>query len=202
MKRFFVGIALIALLGAALGVAWGYYFAHSKLILPDSSVNIPLKPFEFTVKQGASLKSLSRQLTDAGLLPEPQLFWLIGRLTSQATGIHAGTYRLEAPLTPLELLQKLNDGDVVAISVTFVEGITFADMRARLEKSENVKVTLKGLSNADVLKRIGATESHPEGLFFPDTYRFPLGATDGDARRAFSFSCSDHSRRVRVVGRQ
>ena len=112
MKRFALSIIAIALLGAALGAVWGYHFAHSKLILPNSSASTmpqPPPPFEFTVKQGASLKSLSKQLTDAGLLPEPKLFWLIGRLTNQATGIHAGTYRLEAPLTPLELLQKLND---------------------------------------------------------------------------------------------
>lgn len=180
MRRFFLSMFMLALLGAALGVVWGYHFAHSKLTLPNSSASTLATPFEFTVKQGASLKSLAKQLTAAGLLPEPQLFWLIGRVTNQATGIHAGTYRLEAPLTPLELLQKLNDGDVVAISVTFVEGITFADMRASLEKSGDVKVTLKGLSHAEVLKRIGAAESNPEGLFFPDTYRFALGATDAE----------------------
>jgi UPF0755 protein len=129
LKRFVLAVVLLVIVGSALVAGWAYQFAHNNLTLP-------VTPFEFTVKQGASLKGLSKQLTDAGLLPEPQLFWLIGRLTNQATGIHAGTYRLDKPVTPIELLRKLNDGDVVAISITFVEGITFADMRARLGKTE------------------------------------------------------------------
>ena len=73
-----------------------------------------------------------------------------------------------------------NDGDVVTIAITFVEGITFAEMREHVERTQQLQMTLKGLSNADVLKKIGATEASPEGLFFPDTYRFSAGTTDLD----------------------
>lgn len=173
---------LLLLVFASIGVivAWLYYFAHHNLPLPAVSAKTVLtaSAFDFTVKPGASLKALSKQLTEQNLLPEPQSFWLLGRLTNQATGIQAGSYRLDTAVTPLELLQKLNDGDVIPVSVTFIEGSTFADMRARLEKTDGVKVMLKGLSNTEVLKRIGATESYPEGLFFPDTYRFATGSTD------------------------
>ncbi len=181
MKRFLASTFVLALTVAILGAGWFYSFAHSNLPLPQPqspTAGQPAVPFEFMVKPGASLKSLSRQLTETGLLPEPQMFWLLGRLTNQATGIQAGTYRLESPVTPLQLLQKLNDGDVVPVSVTFVEGTTFAEMRARLAKTENVKATLAGLSDAEVLQRLGATEAYPEGLFFPDTYRFSAGTTD------------------------
>jgi UPF0755 protein len=177
MKRLFI-FSLLAVVAAIAGAAgWLYYFAHNSLPLPMSAAG-SLAPFEFVVKPGASLKTLSKQLTDQKLLPEPQSLWILGRITNQATGIQAGSYRLESAVTPLELLQKLNDGDVIAVSVTFIEGSTFADMRARLEKTGGVKETLKGTSNAEVLKRIGATETHPEGLFFPDTYRFAIGTTD------------------------
>ena len=53
-------------------------------------------------------------------------------------------------------------------------------MREQLEGSRELQITLKGLSNAEVLKRIGATEPNPEGLFFPDTYRFSAGSSDLD----------------------
>ncbi len=152
---------------------WFYYYANSPLPLPMS-------PFAFTVKPGASLKSLARQLTDANLLPEAQSFWLLGRATSRATGIQAGTYNLTEPITPLALLQKLERGDVISVSITFVEGITFAEMRAQLESVNELKATLRGASTADVMKRIGAAEPNPEGLFFPDTYQFSAGASDLD----------------------
>lgn len=171
MKRLFLTLFALFFAAAVAVVGWFYFYANNPLPLPQ-------KPFEFTVKQGASLKSLSRQLTDAGLLPEAQSFWLLGRASDQATGIQAGTYRLTESITPLALLKKLNDGDVVTIGLTFVEGITFAEMRAQLESAVGLQITLKGLSNNDVLKKIGATESNPEGLFFPDTYRFSAGSTD------------------------
>ena len=169
---------LLALIGSAFAIVavvagWFYFYANAPLSPPQI-------PFEFTVRQGTSLKSLSRQLTDTGLLPEAQSFWLLGRAMSQATGIQAGTYRLTAPLTPLTLLQKLNDGDVITVALTFVEGTTFAEMREKLESVGELKITLKGLSNSDVLKLVGAIESSPEGLFFPDTYRFSAGTSDLD----------------------
>ncbi len=170
MKRLVaILLVLVAVLGGALS-AWYYQFATSPLPLPTT-------PLEFTVKPGTSLKMLSRQLTGVGLLPEPQMFALLGRIT-QASAIQAGTYRVDTPLTPLELLRKLNDGDVVPVSVTFVEGTTFAEVRAQLERTEKVKVTLRGMSDAEVLKRLGAVETHPEGLLFPDTYRFAAGTSD------------------------
>ncbi len=170
MKRIFVAIVFALFLVAGALAAWFYNFANNPLPLPST-------PFEFSVKPGTSLNGLSRQLTGAGLLPEPRMFALLGRIT-QATAIQAGTYRLDAPTPPLLLLQKLNDGDVVPVSVTFLEGATFADIRNQLEHTDKVKVTLKGLSDAEVLKRIGASETHPEGLLFPDTYRFAAGTTD------------------------
>ena len=101
-------------------------------------------------------------------------------MTDKAAGIQAGRYRLDKPLTPLELLKKMNDGDVVPVLVTFVEGITFAEMRAQLERDSRFKTTLKGLTDSEVLKRLGMEERNPEGWFAADTFRFTDGATDAD----------------------
>ncbi len=171
MKRLLSWLFVAALLAGGATGFWFYSFANAPLPLPAT-------PFEFTVRSGASLKSVSRQLHEATLLPDSQTFWLLGRFTDQATGIQAGTYRLDKPASPLEILKKLNDGDVVPVSVTFVEGITFAEMRRQLEATPEVKVTLKGLPDGEVLKRVGAIETHPEGLFYPDTYRFAAGTSD------------------------
>ena len=172
MKRV---LALFAMLLAAAAVVIGacaYHFAHSPLPLPPAKT-----PFEFSVRPGATLKTMARQLAEAGLLPDSQTLWLLGRAT-QMTAIQAGNYRLDKPTPPLELLRKLVDGDVIPMTVTFVEGITFAEMRRQLESTAGVKATLKGFSDAEVLKKIGAPETHAEGLFFPDTYQFAAGISD------------------------
>ncbi|MDX2218730.1 MAG: endolytic transglycosylase MltG [Burkholderiales bacterium] len=165
------GLILVVLAAAFLGwQAW--QFTQTPLV--------PAKvPFEFTVKSGASLKSLSAQLTEAGLLDQPEPLWLLGRLTEK-TAIRAGTYRLEKPILPAELLDKLVRGDVVPVSIQFIEGSTYAELRKALAAHKDVRQTLAGVSDAELLKRLGAEEKHPEGLFFPDTYFFAAGTTDFD----------------------
>ena len=51
-------------------------------------------------------------------------------------------------------------------------------MRAAVAKHEKVKHTLDGLSDAEVMEKLGHTGVFPEGRFFPDTYRFVRGMSD------------------------
>ena len=51
--------------------AYAAYFVYRPLSPPRS-------PFDFTVKNGASLKAVARQLHDEGLFAEPFGFWLLG----------------------------------------------------------------------------------------------------------------------------
>lgn len=143
----------------------------------------PRLPFDFTVKSGASLKSVSRQLSEEGLLPEPYGFWLLARALGRAGQLQAGTYRLERPVTPMELLDKLSSGDVLPVEIAFVEGTTFRQWLAALARHPNVKQTLAGKPDAEIRAAIGVEENALEGLFFPDTYRFVAGTADVDILR-------------------
>lgn len=143
----------------------------------------PRLPFDFTVKSGASLKTVSRQLSDEGLLAEPYGFWLLARALGRASQLQAGTYRLERAVTPLELLDKLANGDVLPVEVAFVEGTTFRQWLAALAKHPGVKQTLAGKSEAEIRSALGVEESSLEGLFFPDTYRFVAGTPDVEILR-------------------
>ncbi len=177
MARFIAGF-LFVLAVAAIGlVSAGLRFSRTP-------VDLPARPFEFTVEKGTSLKALSRKLADAGLFSEAYGFWLLGRFTDEAVGIQAGRYRLDAPISPRDLLVKLTQGDVVKETITFIEGVTFKEMRAALEADQRLKVTLKGMPAPELLKKLGAAEVNPEGLFFPDTYQFAAGTSDLDLLRA------------------
>ncbi|HEX4858514.1 MAG TPA: endolytic transglycosylase MltG [Usitatibacteraceae bacterium] len=173
LKRLLILMLVLAAGAVAGATAWLHAFATAALPLPQT-------PFEFSVARGTSLKALSAQLHAAGLLPDEQRLWWLGRVTEQARGIQAGRYRLDTPLTPLALLKKLNDGDVIPVLVTFVEGSTFRDLREQLAANKAFRQTLAGLTDREILAKLGATETHPEGLFFPDTYRFVDGASDFD----------------------
>lgn len=130
------------------------------------------------MKSGASLKSVSRHLYDEGLLLEPYGFWILGRALGKAGSIQAGTYRLEAPLTPGEVIDKLARGDVIFLEIAFIEGTAFRQWLDQLRANAHVRQTLDGKAMADVVQEIGVAEKSAEGWLFPDTYRFAPGVSD------------------------
>ncbi len=132
---------------------------------------------------GSGLKSVAHQLAADGVLPEGESFWILGQLLGKARSIRAGTYRLDKPLTPLEIIDKLARGDVVIAEMLFVEGTTMRQWLAQLESHPQVRHTLAGKGEAELRALFGVTESSLEGWFFPDTYRFAPGAADVEERK-------------------
>lgn len=179
MRRAFRRILGLLFAAGCAALAWATWFCLNPL-------EPPRIPFDFTVKSGASLKSVARNLADEGLLPEAQSFWLLGRVLGKAGSVQAGTYRLERALTPLELLDKLASGDVLPIEIAFVEGTTLRQWLAQMRSHPHVRATLDGASEAAIRAAVGATEPSLEGLFFPDTYRFLAGTADAEIlKRAY-----------------
>lgn len=167
MRRLFTLAALLALLATA---GLGYYACRP---LP-----LPATPLEFTLKQGSSLKSAARDMRQAGLLEQDWLFVWLARLLGKSAQLKAGNYALENPVTPLELLRIITRGDVTQSQISVIEGWTFKQLRAALDANPDITHDTLNLTDAEVLQRIGATETHPEGLFFPDTYNFAAGSSD------------------------
>jgi len=153
------------------GAGWVAHFARTSIELPASAR-------QFTVEQGTTFRGVGRQLVDTGALSESITFELLGRLLGKTGAVKAGTYQLPARMTPYALIEKLARGDLAQSEITFIEGWTFAQMRAALDGHPGVKHDTAGLTDGEVLGRVKAAETHPEGLFFPDTYHFNTGASD------------------------
>ncbi|MGE5096837.1 MAG: endolytic transglycosylase MltG [Betaproteobacteria bacterium] len=141
-------------------------------------VELPATPFDFTVHTGASLKGVSRQLAREGLFREGESFWILARLLGKGRTIQAGTYRLDHPITPLELLEKMRRGDVVLVEMLFVEGTTLRQWLAQLAAEPRVRHAAAGKGDADLRAALEIAEPSAEGWFFPDTYRFAPGVSD------------------------
>ncbi|MDA8093913.1 MAG: endolytic transglycosylase MltG [Betaproteobacteria bacterium] len=141
-------------------------------------VPLPETPYPFTITQGSSLKATARQLTRAHLLREPWTFIVLARVMGEAADVKAGSYTLASGVSPVELLRKITQNDATQSEITFIDGWTFSQMRQALDKDPAVAHESEGLSRAQLMQRIGARETDPEGLFFPDTYFFPVGTSD------------------------
>jgi UPF0755 protein len=169
-------IAFLAVLAAA---GYGAWYITTPLA-------VRALPVEVEIPRGAGFRTAMDQLEKAGIAVKRRHFEVLARLLGAERDIKAGSYEiLEAP-TPLELLEKLTRGDVTQAEVRLIEGWTFLQFRAALDASADLRHDTRGLDDAEVLKRIQATEPHPEGLFFPDTYLFAKGSSDvAVLRRAY-----------------
>jgi len=135
-------------------------------------------PLQFSLKPGSGLRSSAQQMERAGVLRHPERFVVMARLLGEASNIKPGNYEIDQPLTPYELLRKITEGDVTQHAITFIEGWTFKQMREALDEHPHVRHDSRELADAEILRRLKATQTSPEGLFFPDTYHFNSGSSD------------------------
>ena len=135
-------------------------------------------PVAFSVERGSALKVAARDMAQAGVLQHPWAFVLLARIKGVAAEIKAGSYALNAPITPLDLLRKITEGETVLGKMTVPEGWSFAEMRRALDAHPGLRHDSAGMDTTQLLKSIGAYTPHPEGRFFPDTYFFDLGSSD------------------------
>lgn len=172
-------LIVLGLLGFAGLAAWMAWFSLRPLQLPSV-------PYEFTIPPGASLHKLASQLEEAGVLQDELRFRLLGRVMGHAGKLQAGTYSLDRPVTPLELLGKIVRGEVIRGVVLFIEGWNIREVRRELARNPQLEHRLLDMTDADLLAAIGAEEGHPEGLFFPNTYYFSPHSPDIEVlRRAY-----------------
>ena len=161
---------VLALLACGGGLFW--YANHPMQIAAT------LYPIDFSIQRGASLSTASLSLQQSGVLEHPWAFVLLARLQGQAGEIKAGSYALEKPLTPLQLLHKITEGDTVLGKLALIEGWNFREMRRSVAANPALRHDSVGMSDAELLQAVGASEQHPEGLFYPDTYFFDQGSSD------------------------
>lgn len=176
MKRLFLlAVTIVAIVAVISG--WQIVsFLNSPLQVPDDGLVFEIRP-------GTPFVSVSNDLADQGVIDRPRIFSWYARLQGKGSAVHAGEYWIEAGLTPTELLQKFLDGNVRLHSLTIVEGWTFRELLGRLSNHEAVEKTFAYEDWPDLLSSLGSDATRPEGLFLPETYRFPKYTKDVDILR-------------------
>lgn len=167
IKRLLGSLLLIAIILAASAA---YYVTNP--------LTPPTLPYDFSLLPGSSLKSVANQLKKAEVIDDAQIFVTLGRGMGLSGKIKYGNYQLTEPVSMYELLQIVSKGRVAQSDMTVIEGWTFKQFREALNANPKLRHDSLTLSDNEILKQIAATEAHPEGLFYPDTYNFPAGSSD------------------------
>jgi len=161
----------LVVIGIAAAVGYGFWYV-------GAPVKIARYPVEVEIPRGAGFRAAMEQLEKSGIEVRRYEFETLARAMGKVRNVKAGSYEIAQPVTPLQLLEKLTRGDVTQAEVRLIEGWTFAQFRAALDQSPDLRHDTRGLDDAQILARLQATEKHPEGLFFPDTYLFGKGSSD------------------------
>ena len=163
------GVVLAGLLMGAS--AWKI---HSALVQP---LNIAQEQL-LDVPKGTTPTRTFYRLEANGVIKDA--FWLrvYWRFNLAKQPLHSGEYRMKPGMTVEGLIDLWKRGEMVQYSLTLVEGWNFRQVRAALAKEEKLDHSLAGLSDSQVMDKLGHTGIFPEGRFFPDTYRYVRGMSD------------------------
>ena len=165
-------LLLLLAFAAVLGFcAWLIGFALSPIELASPTV-------EFSIRPGSTLRGATRQIIEAGLSMPEWKFVLLARANGASAGVKAGSYQVSHGVTPLQLVRKITRGEYAQAEILLVEGWNFRQVREALNAHADLRHDSAGLSEAQIMAKLGAPGVLPEGAFFPDTYVFAKGASD------------------------
>lgn len=174
------GLGVLALLGALVGVlllaaaaagaaAWWWL---------DRALPLEAERVELSIEPGTSPRAVAEAWVAAGVRTDPRLLYEWFRWSGEARRIRAGSYEVEAGITPRTLLDKMVRGDETLEQVRFIEGWTLRQLRVALAEAPHLRPTTTAMSEAELMAALGSPGVPAEGRFFPDTYAYSRGVSD------------------------
>ena len=143
---------------------------HSKA---DQYIEIP---------RGSTPDQIINNLEALGVIRHGWLLRLYIRLTNSGQTLKAGEYRFPSPVSPLQVLRKLQEGEQRLSRLTVIEGWTRWDIASLLVRIPELKLrnqdeALALLDDASLIRDIDPEAKNLEGYLYPDTYSFPPDTT-------------------------
>jgi UPF0755 protein len=143
-------------------------------------INQPYRGYQGTeqfveLPQGTGSVAIGERLVAAGVVRDTPTFRAALWMSHQGRHLKAGEYRFDRAMTPFEIIDKIARGDVFVISVTFPEGLTFAEM-AKIFESHGLGTAesfVKAARDPAPIHEIDPAARDLEGYLFPETYALP-----------------------------
>lgn len=167
LRRLFIALLVI---GTLLG--FGFYGWLNQ------PIDIQAPEVDFRIPAGSSVRTAIKAINDAGIPLQAEMAVLLVKILGAENSLKAGSYTLKQGQTHYDLILKIKNGDVSVVELRFPEGWTFKQWRHYLAQQNGIEHQLGQLTDEQVLKKLNIPYAHPEGLFFPDTYKVDKFSTD------------------------
>ena len=176
LLKLLIALAIVA----AVAIFAGYRYWEHRLEAPIAVEEATL----YEVPRGAGFNRVMAELATRGVIEDEWAFRLLTRIEPESVPrLRAGEYMLEPGMSGRELIELLGSDRVVTYPLTVPEGWTFRQMRARLGSAPKLETLTQGLDDEEIMALLDREGRHPEGWFFPDTYRYHKGMSDIDILR-------------------
>ena len=172
--------AIFKLLGLAvlLGSVWGAWITLDYQSFVKEPLDFGKNGLRYEVKSGMTVTHIAKDFQQRGILEDAHYLVWLAKFEGSANHIKAGEYRFATGITPVRLLEQMVNGETLQYSLTIVEGWNFRQLMDAVHSNEYLLHTLSDYSDEEIMEKLGHPGEYPEGLFLPDTYRFPRLTTD------------------------
>jgi len=174
MKLFrIIRLSFYALFALAVSVGYFVYI---------NAISKPLENREHTlvIPNGVGISWLANHLEKQGVIDNRYVFRIYAWINKRDVTIKAGEYTLVDIDNIPDLVAKVDRGQVIQYSITLIEGKTYKDFKAQLTSQKLLVDKLVSMTDAQVMRELGAPGKKPEGMFAPQTYFFRKGDSDFD----------------------
>lgn len=160
-------------------------FMIALLVYSDYSVTVATRePLVIQVRPGETLRQVANRLAADGIVRGPRLLTALGVLRGDSGNIQAGEYVVQGQVSPGELLDYFVSGRARYVSFTVPEGLSIAEIAARLETQGlgRAEAFLQRVRDPAFIAAQGLPFEEPpptlEGFLFPETYFFHSGVSE------------------------
>ncbi len=175
IRRLLLLLIALLILGGAAFAFWTYRelhtpFAHQHA---DAYIEIP---------RGTSPNKIMRELASREIVKHqlPLLMYL--KASGDGARLKAGEYRFKSPISPLDVIAKLKEGEQRLSRFTVIEGWTRWDIAEAMVRIPELQLkerdaALALMNNVSLIRDLDAGAENLEGYLYPDTYSFPPTTT-------------------------
>lgn len=169
---------LIVVLLAVIGAGGVFYLGWQQLNTPASHN----QSGEVEIPSGFSPDAAIGRLVEKGIVKNPFALKIYMRLTGAGKLVKAGVYKFTSPISPLQVLEKIESGGDALGKITIIEGWTKWDIANALARSPRLNFkdsaqALAMLEDTSEIKDISPKASSLEGYLYPDTYFLDANTT-------------------------
>lgn len=178
MKRI-LRILLVLFFVLLVGVGGAGYWTYRDLHTPVSH-NKATRFVE--IPRGSTPAAVAKKLASEGVITHQLPFELYMRFTGAGSRLKAGDYKFPSPITPLAVIQKLEQGEQRMVRLTIIEGWTRWDIANAMSRLPELELKDSGaalslMNDVSQIKDLDPEAKNLEGYLYPDTYDFPPNTT-------------------------